>query len=864
MVATNAIGESLVSDPTEEATPATVPSKVTGAAATAGDSQAEVRFTEPASNGRAISGYTVTAWTGGAAAKTVTGTSSPITVTGLENGTAYTFTVVAINEIGNSPASDPTEEVTPATVPGKVAGATATAGDSQAEVRFTEPASNGRAISGYTVTAWTGGAAVKTAPGTSSPITVTGLTNGTVYTFTVVATNAIGDSLASEPTNGVTPKATETPGNPDPGEETPATVPDKPLNVQATAGNGEAAVQFTAPSSNGSNISLYTITAWTGGLAVKTATGTSSPITVTGLENGTVYTFTVVATNAIGDSLASEPTNGVTPKATETPGNPDPGEETPATVPDKTLNVQATAGNGEAAVQFTAPSSNGSNISLYTITAWTGGLAVKTATGTSSPITVTGLENGTVYTFTVVATNAIGDSLASEPTNGVTPRATETPGNPDPGEETPATVPDKPLNVQATAGNGEVTVQFTAPSSNGSDISLYTVTAWIGDTAVKTATGISNPIRVTGLSNGTTYTFTVVASNGLGNSLPSDPSSAVAPAGGGSTSPSVPVSPPVTLPTTAETVIQANEAGEVKLNEEIWVVVSKETSNRAIQIKVEKLSNSANLVENGQKLASPIFELLKNFTENFTKPITLRFAFDQKILQDESQTASVFYYDETAKRWIEVGGVVNNGIISVQVDHFTKFAVFAVNKPDPKPAVQFTDIAGHWAESAIKQAVEQALISGYPEGTFKPNKTITRAEFIVILAKALNWQNEGSDLSFYDKDAIGSWARKAVAQAVEAKVISGYNDGSFRPNAEITRAEIAVIISRAFGFAWTGVAAEGGFADADAIPAWSREAVAAAREKGIVTGRSGNLFAPNDKATRAEAVVILLKALSSL
>ncbi|WP_138753964.1 fibronectin type III domain-containing protein [Paenibacillus sinopodophylli] len=845
VVATNATGDSPASSPSEEVTPATVPGKVTGIEATALDGQAEVRFTEPASNGRPISGYTVTAWTGGAAAKTATGTSSPITVTGLENGTTYTFTVIATNAIGDSLASDATEAVTPATVPSKVTGVTATGGNGQSEIRFTEPASNGRPISDYTVTAWTGGTAVKSVPGTTSPITVTGLENGTAYTFTVIATNTIGDSLASDATEAVTP----------------ATVPSKVTGVAATAGDGQSEVRFTEPASNGRTISGYTVTAWTGGAAVKTATGTSSPITITGLENGTAYTFTVVATNAIGDSLTSASSEEVTPTATETPENPDPGEETPAAVPDKPLNVQATAGNGEVSVQFTAPSSNGSNISLYTITAWTGGAAVKTATGTSSPITVTGLENGTAYTFTVVATNAIGDSPTSASSEEVTPTATETPGNPEPGEETPATVPDKPLNVQATAGNGEVRVQFTAPSSNGSQISLYTVTAWNGATAAKTATGISSPISVAGLVNGTTYTFTVVASNGIGDSLSSDSSSAVVPIGGGSTSPSVPVSTPVTPTTKVETVIRANEAGEVKLNEEVWVVVPKETSDQAIQIKVEKLLNSANLVENGQKLASPIFELLKNFTENFSKPITLRFAFDQKILQDESQTVSVFYYDETAKRWVEIGGVVSNGIISVQVDHFTKFAVFAVNKSDPKPVVQFTDIAGHWAETAIKQAVEQALISGYPEGDFKPNKTITRAEFIVILAKALNWQNEGQGLSFDDKDAIGSWAQKAIAQAVEAKVISGYNDGSFRPNAEITRAEIAVIVSRAFELARTDAKLDSSFADADAIPVWSRDAIEAARERGIITGRNGNLFAPNDKATRAEAVVIVLKAL---
>ncbi|MFF2092262.1 S-layer homology domain-containing protein [Paenibacillus sp. NPDC058174] len=659
-----------------------------------------------------------------------------------------------------------------------------------------------------------------------------------------------------------------------------------PVHVSAVPGDKEAVVSFdTSSNPDGSLNTAYTVTAWSDGELIKTVSGASSPISITGLENGKAYTFTVVATNVTGDSPASEPSQEVTPIAAEVP----------AQVPDKPTNVIAEAGDGQVKISFTEPASNGSSIIGYAVTAWTGGELVKTVNGTVSPINVTGLENGKAYTFTIVATNSIGDSPASEPSEEVTPAAAETPGTPEPGEETPADVPGKPTNVTVTGGNGEATVAFTAPSANGSEITLYTVTAWTGGTAVKTATGTSSPITVTGLVNGTAYTFTVVASNGVGNSLPSDASSVFVPEGGVSESPSPSPSPtsspfptptssptpsptptsssepsgptvpttPAATPVSTEKVIPAKESGEVQLNDEVWVIIPSGTSDQPIRIKVEKLKDTANLVEQGQKLASPIYELLKDFTGNFTKSITLRFAFDQKILQDKSLTAAVFYYDETAKHWVEIGGDVNNGVISVQVDHFTKFAVFAVSKPVQKPSAQFTDIAGHWAELAIKQAVEQALISGYPDGVFKPNQSITRAEFIVVLAKALNWQNEGVPLSFGDKDAIGTWAEKAVAQAVELKVISGYNDGSFHPNAKITRAEIAVIISRAFGFTQPEAAGAGGFADADAIPVWSREAVEAAREKGIITGRSGNRFAPNDEATRAEAIVLLLKALNS-
>ncbi|WP_460712663.1 fibronectin type III domain-containing protein, partial [Nocardioides dilutus] len=138
-------------------------------------------------------------------------------------------------------------------------------------------------------------------PGVTST-TLTGLTNGTAYTFTVVATNAIGDSPASDPSNTVTPVA-------------PATVPGAPTGVTATAGDAQAMVSWTAPSSDGgSALTGYTVTSSPGGLTKTVSPGVTST-TLTGLTNGTAYTFTVVATNAIGDSPASDPSNTVTPAA---------------------------------------------------------------------------------------------------------------------------------------------------------------------------------------------------------------------------------------------------------------------------------------------------------------------------------------------------------------------------------------------------------------------------------------------------------------------------------------------------------------------------------------------------------------------
>lgn len=176
-----------------------------------------------------------------------------------------------------------------------------------------------------------------------------------------------------------------------------------------------------------------------------------------------------------------------------------------------------------------------------------------------------------------------------------------------------------------------------------------------------------------------------------------------------------------------------------------------------------------------------------------------------------------------------------------------------------EPATEFSDIAGSWAEAAIKRAVRQGIVSGYPDHTFKPNKSVTRAEFTVLLARTLEWKHAGTELAFTDQEQIGVWATEAVAQAVQAGVLNGYEDGRFLPDAPITRAEMATMFARALGLQTpTNTTA---FADDEAIPEWAKSAVEASRIQGILIGRGDNRFEPNSSANRAEATMIMLRML---
>jgi len=264
---------------------ATVPGAPTGVAATAGDGQATVTFTAPASNGgSAITGYTVTSIPGGF---TATGSGSPITVTGLSNGVAYTFTVTATNSVGTSASSAPSSAVTPR------AAQTITFANPGAQVFGTSPTLTATSSSGLPVSF------------TSSTTAVCTITGGGALSFVTAGACTINADQAGDATTLPAPTVSQT-------FTVNAVVPGAPTGVAATAGDGQATVTFTAPASNGgSAITGYTVTSIPGGF---TATGSGSPITVTGLSNGVAYTFTVTATNSVGTGAASAASNSVTPQ----------------------------------------------------------------------------------------------------------------------------------------------------------------------------------------------------------------------------------------------------------------------------------------------------------------------------------------------------------------------------------------------------------------------------------------------------------------------------------------------------------------------------------------------------------------------
>jgi uncharacterized repeat protein (TIGR02543 family) len=320
--------------------------------------------------------------------------------------------------------------------------------------------------------------------------------------------------------------------------------------------------------------------------------------------------------------------------------------------------------------------------------------------------------------------------------------------------------------------------------------------------------------------------------------------------------------------------LPAGKKGEFGIGDDIKIIIPAGAVQKDLRLTVGKVADTKPLLGGKDTPASPVFELQKNFPEAFDQEITLVLTFDPAKLK-QGQKPVVFTYDEGNRSWVKAGGEVNgnSGIdanigstIAVKVKNAGKFAVFGVEQaaqpPVPKPPASFRDLAGHWAEAAIRQAVQAGIVGGYPDGTFKPDQTVTRSEFAVMLMGALKPQAGKAVLTFNDKEQIGAWALDAVAQAVEAGMIAGYEDGSFRPDAEITRAEMAKMLATALDKGHEA-AASAGFADDGDIPDWAKDSVAALHKLGMMEGKGGNRFAPGEKATRAEAVKVLLNLLQN-
>ncbi|GFZ75564.1 endo-1,4-beta-xylanase A [Paenibacillus marchantiophytorum] len=169
-----------------------------------------------------------------------------------------------------------------------------------------------------------------------------------------------------------------------------------------------------------------------------------------------------------------------------------------------------------------------------------------------------------------------------------------------------------------------------------------------------------------------------------------------------------------------------------------------------------------------------------------------------------------------------------------------------------------TDIQGHWAEDGIQELVKAGVIDGYPDGTFHPDSTLTRSEFVSMIVKAFHLTATGG-AGFSDTGS--HWAKEAIAIASALGIVVGYEDGTFGPDDNITREQMAVILARAAHLA----AASGSldYKDRSDVSTWSQGPLTALTVKGVLNGYEDGTLKPKAFSTRAEAAVSMIRILNA-
>ena len=453
------------------ATPLGIPAPPTNVSLQRGDGFLHVSWSPPpADGGIPVESYAVH-WTGPDGVTNFTSVQgTQHTIGGLTNGATYSVTVTAINNVGSSTHSSPSS-LRPGTIPTAPVAISATRGDGVVEISWSPPLNDGGLpISAYAIDWVSSTGATGTIETTGTGYTMRNLLNGATYTVTVSAVNEAGTSPAGGSASA-----------------TPAAAPSAPGAVTADRGDGRIDVTWQPPAADGGKPVLSYTVSWsapdgTAGSADTTAT----THTFDGLTNGTTYTVTVVATNEVGTSAASQPASG-----------------TPAHIPGAPVAVRTVREDSRILVSWDPPASDGGlRVTGYTLLWVAPDGTTGSAETTANSHTIDGLSNGTTYGITVSATNEVGTSVTADPVRA-----------------TPARPPGPLAHAEIGIGHESLLVSWEPPADDGGlPVRSYTLTWVAPDGAVTSIETTQTSHTIDGLIGGAAYTITILANNEMGAS----------------------------------------------------------------------------------------------------------------------------------------------------------------------------------------------------------------------------------------------------------------------------------------------------------------------------------------------------------
>ncbi|WP_195724415.1 S-layer homology domain-containing protein [Paenibacillus monticola] len=605
-----------------------------------------------------------------------------------------------------------------------------------------------------------------------------------------------------------------------------------PVLQTPAAGNAQVSLAWNSVDASTGYKIHKSETAGNYGSEVITLSSSDSSYIATGLTNGTTYYFMMKAVNPEGDSVASNEVSAM-----------------PKTVPGAPTDLVATAGNGQANLSFTVPSTDGgSPITSYTVTSSPDNI---TATGSTNTFTIPGLTNGTTYTFIVTALNSAGESIASAASNAVTPQS------PSSGSSS-SVIPPVPVTTNNGVNvlvNGKVENAGTAATTQVNNQTVITISVDSKKLEDKLATeGQESVITIPFLTQSD-----VVIGEINGQTLKNmEQKQAI-------------------LELKTENATYRLPAQQINIDA-ISAQLSKTVALQDIKVQIEiatpsvdtlKIVADSAIKEGLTLMAPPLNFTVRGIYGNTTTEVTKFNAYVERTIalpdgvDPNKITTGVVIEPDGSVRHVPTKVVIIDGKYYAQVNSLTNSTYSIVWHP-----LEFNDVSQHWAKAAINNMGARMVMSGSDNNRFDPEQDISRAEFVSIIVRGLGLKLENGASPYTDVLASAEYS-SAIETAYTYGLISGYSDHSFRPLEKMTREQAMMILSKAMtitdlkgnspikatGELWSP------FTDANLSADWAKNSITDCLQAGIISGRNGTLLAPKANISRAEVAAMVQRLL---
>ncbi len=519
------------------------------------------------------------------------------------------------------------------------------------------------------------------------------------------------------------------------------------------------------------------------------------------------------------------------------------------TAPDVPTNVLATPGDSYVRVSFDVPTNNGgSTITGYTVKVYVGGVEqpMLAKIGTLSPIIVTGLTNGTAYTFKVLATNIAGNSGESMASNVVTPVAPTAPGQPTIPVPTPSSPSSPTTSTKIQVGleiDGDNPLEKTTieiertKHANGEITDFVALTESSAKAAIEKAKQIDNNIVRIVLPDVNDeidkvtvevpkQSLQLLRENGLSLEIATENGL-------------------VTIPHSSMKGIEDNFYFRL-------VPVKKNSERQAIEerARVERVVHEALESNNVHVVARPmtIETNMPNRPVHVTLPLK-GVKIPVNIVERKAflkQLAMFIEHSDGEKKVVlpEVVTMVKGELgLRFTVEKFSTFTIIQVNRTKPPLEVN----------------KHEAYINGFLDGTFGPEKNVTRGQVATMIARILGYTDGTVDTTPLFRDIPSDYyAAGPIAFIKERGIMNGDIYGNFRASDNITRAEMATVVAN---FKQLHIEENQNITFKDTKGHWAQWIIEAIRTAGIINGQSDGSFAPNEPVTRAQAIVMMNRML---